>query len=260
MTESEKRQPPPAGDGNEENWRKYGTKVLRKVHPSRIRDYYKCAIPGCPAKKYVDGLQSAQLSERQVSYHGEHRHDAGPPCSSGLLLASKPTSSSKPTTSSQPQLPAPLTTQQAASALSSLFSGSVEPRSSTPMNQGSCVIAGLEEYQLMGPVSVHQRARHIPSLPSILTPRLKFERIDHQVALPSSSQKCANIPIHFPLVSSFKSSDGLSRPGKQMPDFDTSFCQRAELQKSLNMLQAGMKRSRSDDDTLVQHEKGKLRL
>jgi len=48
--------------------------------------------------------------------------------------------------------------------------------------------------------------------------------------------------------------------GKQMPDFDTSFCQRAELQKSLNMLQAGMKRSRSDDDTLVQHEKGKLRL
>ena len=66
-------------------WRKYGTKVavyilrslqplslillllqrLRKGDLNTVRDYYKCTVPSCPAKKFVDNV-AGQLPSTKV--------------------------------------------------------------------------------------------------------------------------------------------------------------------------------------------------
>lgn len=54
-------------------WRKYGTKTLRKGKPQRRRDYYRCTHPGCPVKKYVDASEDSV--HVKVSYvGGDHVH------------------------------------------------------------------------------------------------------------------------------------------------------------------------------------------
>lgn len=56
-------------------WRKYGKKLV-KDSPNP-RNYYRCAVEGCPVKKRVE---RARDDERFVitTYHGVHTHPATP--------------------------------------------------------------------------------------------------------------------------------------------------------------------------------------
>lgn len=59
---------------DEHKWRKYGQKqVKRSPYP---RNYYKCTIPGCPAKKHLEKFWDAPTSRERCRtiYIGDHVH------------------------------------------------------------------------------------------------------------------------------------------------------------------------------------------
>lgn len=61
---------------DEHKWRKYGQKqVKRSPYP---RNYYKCTIAGCPAKKHLEKFfdQAANKERCRTIYIGEHAHPA----------------------------------------------------------------------------------------------------------------------------------------------------------------------------------------
>jgi hypothetical protein len=68
---------------DEYKWRKYGKKALKgSQHP---RDYFKCSVTGCTAKKQLEKIiENGELKFRYV-YVGEHSHP--PPHSSRTLAA-----------------------------------------------------------------------------------------------------------------------------------------------------------------------------
>lgn len=61
---------------DEHKWRKYGQKqVKRSPYP---RNYYKCTIAGCPAKKHLEKFWDASANKERCRtiYIGEHAHPA----------------------------------------------------------------------------------------------------------------------------------------------------------------------------------------
>lgn len=62
----------PVNDGLK--WRKYGRKTLR--NGGFPRDYYRCTVAGCNAKKQVEKTTDQQgKSILHTTYVGEHTHD-----------------------------------------------------------------------------------------------------------------------------------------------------------------------------------------
>ena len=59
-------------EGEEDiSWRKYGRKYIRKEAPTPIeRSYYRCSVPGCPARKHVC-IRSGS-NKLEVSYMHDH--------------------------------------------------------------------------------------------------------------------------------------------------------------------------------------------
>ena len=59
-------------EGEEDiSWRKYGRKYIRKEAPTPIeRSYYRCSVPGCPARKHVCVRSGSDKLE--VSYMHDH--------------------------------------------------------------------------------------------------------------------------------------------------------------------------------------------
>ena len=59
-------------EGEEDiSWRKYGRKYIRKEAPTPIeRSYYRCSVPGCPARKHVCIRSGSDKLE--VSYMHDH--------------------------------------------------------------------------------------------------------------------------------------------------------------------------------------------
>lgn len=59
-------------------WRKYGTKKLARSGVPAVRDYYKCTIADCPARKFIDGPPGVPVEEKKVILQHEHVHKATP--------------------------------------------------------------------------------------------------------------------------------------------------------------------------------------
>lgn len=68
---------------DEYKWRKYGKKTLKgSDHP---RDYFKCSVSGCTAKKQLEKIMENGEQKFRYIYVGEHTHP--PPHSSRTLAA-----------------------------------------------------------------------------------------------------------------------------------------------------------------------------
>eukprot|EP00951_Prasinocladus_malaysianus_P015723 scaffold121149_cov24-Prasinocladus_malaysianus.AAC.1 len=53
-------------------WRKYGEKRVKELdHP---RSYYRCTVPGCPARKTVE-ISSTGTNGVLERYKDDHNHD-----------------------------------------------------------------------------------------------------------------------------------------------------------------------------------------
>lgn len=67
-------------------WRKYGQKHIKgNIYP---KNYYKCTVPDCPARKYIEILIDRDGVEREnVEYVNEHIHP--PPNSSKIIVTSQ---------------------------------------------------------------------------------------------------------------------------------------------------------------------------
>jgi hypothetical protein len=68
---------------DEYKWRKYGKKTLKGSH--HPRDYFKCSVSGCTAKKQLEKIIENGEQKFRYVYVGEHCHP--PPQSSRTLAA-----------------------------------------------------------------------------------------------------------------------------------------------------------------------------